>query len=67
MKKLLLLLTLCGILVLAILSKPNENPEQELKPPINGTIVKTDSEDIPKRKEREAWLELMHESEPTVA
>lgn len=62
MKKLLLLLTLCGIIVLAILCKPSDNPSEEFKPPVDGTIVKKDSEDFPKKKEREAWFELMHQS-----
>jgi len=62
MKKLLLLITLCGIIVLAILSKPSNNPATEYKPPVDWTIVKKDSEDVPKKKEREAWFELMHQS-----
>jgi len=61
MKKLLLLITLFGIIFLAILCKPSENNQTAYKPPID-TIVKMDSEDIPKKKDREAWFELMHQA-----
>ncbi|MEM9546629.1 MAG: T9SS type A sorting domain-containing protein [Bacteroidota bacterium] len=62
MKKLLLLITLFGIIFLAILCKPSDNSTTAYKPPTDGTIVKMDGEDIPKKKDREAWLELMHQA-----
>ncbi len=62
MKKLLLLITLFGIIFLAILCKPSDNNPTAYAPPVDGTIVKKDSEDVPKKKDREAWFELMHQS-----
>jgi len=62
MKKLLLLITLCGILFLAILCKPTDHPLTDYKPPVEGIIIKKDSEDVPKKKDREAWFDLMHQS-----
>lgn len=62
MKKLLLLITLLVIIFLAILCKPSDNSPTAYNPPTEGTLVKLDSEDIPKKKEREAWFELMHQS-----
>lgn len=66
MKKLLLLITLFGIIFLAILCKPSENSAVAYKPPTGGTIVKMDAEDVPKKKDREAWFELMHQAEEGV-
>jgi len=62
MKKLLLLITLFGIIFLAILCKPSDNKKTAYNPPTDGTIVKKDSEDIPKKKDREAWFKLMHQA-----
>ncbi|MDF1696005.1 MAG: T9SS type A sorting domain-containing protein [Saprospiraceae bacterium] len=62
MKKLLLLIALFGFIFLAILFKPSENNTAELQPPTDGTIVLAEGEDFPKRKEREAWFELMHKA-----
>ena len=66
MKKLLLLITLFGIIFLAILCKPADKNPTAYQPPTDGTIVKMDGEDVPKRKAREAWFELMHQAAPGV-
>lgn len=66
MKKLLLVLTLFSIIFLAILCKPSDNPSINMPPPVEGVIVKMDGEDVPKRKAREAWFELMHQAEEGV-
>jgi len=66
MKKLLLLITLFGIIFLAILCKPADNSPTAYKPPVEGIIVKMDAEDVPKTKVREAWFELMHQAEEGV-
>jgi len=62
MKKLLLLITLFGIIFLAILCKPANHDSKALKPPVDGIIIKEGSEDFPKRKQREAWFERMHQA-----
>ena len=49
MKKLFLLITLLGIIFLAILCKPSDNSPTAYNPPVDGTIVKKDAEDIPKK------------------
>jgi len=61
MKKLALFATLSLLIIIAMVMKPTDKAaEQQMPQPTDGTVVKMDHEDIPKKAARTAWFELMH-------
>lgn len=66
MKKIILIPFLFCLVLLAVLYRPDAPQDPLMPKPTDGTIVRLDAEDTPKRKAREAWFELMHQTEEGV-
>lgn len=61
MRKISQILLLIAIIGIAILVKPKNDKDRKMEP-TEGIIVKLDAEDVPKKKSREAWIELAHKA-----